>query len=110
MAWIKLAFVGLCIGSIHGLDQDIANPSDDSKPIDLTKNPIENPSSGDLEPSDLTKDPMKKALEFIWNQANYRTGFWPRQEVSAAILGNYLNTYYVFRNLLFVGLNLLNLI
>ena len=93
MAWIKLAFVALCISSIHGLDQDIANPSEDSKPNDLTKNPIENPSLGDLilEPSDLTKNPMKKALEFIWNQANYRTGFWPRQEVSAAILGNYLN-------------------
>ena len=95
MAWIKLAFVALCICSIHGLDQDIANPSDDSKPIDLTKNPIENPSSGDLEPSDLTKDPMKEALEFIWNQANYRTGFWPRQEVSAAILGNYLNIIFL---------------
>ena len=93
MAWIKLAFVCLCIGSIHGLDQDIANSSDDSKPIDLTKNPIENPSD-DSKPSDLTKDPMKKALEFIWNQANYRTGFWPRQEVSAAILGNYLNIFF----------------
>ena len=99
MAWIKLAFVALCIGSIHGLDQDISNQSDDSKPIDLTKNPIENPSLGDskhnLKPSDLTKDPMKEALEFIWNQANDRTGFWPRQEVSAAILGNDLNiTFY----------------
>ena len=95
MAWIKLAFVAICIGSIHGLDQDIAHPSDDSKPIDSTKNPIENPSSRDLEPSDLTKDSMKKALEFIWNQANYRTGFWPRQEVSAAILGNYLNIMFL---------------
>ena len=106
MAWIRLAYVAVCIGSIHGLDQDIANPSDDSKPIDLTKNPIENQSSGDLEPSGLTKDPMKEALEFIWNQANYRTGFWPRQEVSAAILGNYLKNIF-FRNPSFVGLNLL---
>ena len=32
-------FVALCIGSIH------ANPSDYLKPIDLTKNPIENPYS-----------------------------------------------------------------
>ena len=32
-------FVALYIGSIH------ANPSDNLKPIDLTKNPIENPSS-----------------------------------------------------------------
>ena len=75
MAWIKLAFVALCIVSILGLDQDIANPSDDSKPIDLTKNSIENPSSGDLEPS-------ARDLTSFW---------WPRKEVSAAILGDYLN-------------------
>ena len=73
MAWIRLVLVVFCIGSIHGLPQEIANPSDDSKPSDLTKNPTENPSSVDSKPSDLTEVvllAMKLALEFIWNQVN----------------------------------------
>ena len=55
MAWIRLILVVFCIYSIYGLPQDIANPSDDLKPSDLTKNPIENPSSVDPKPSDLTE-------------------------------------------------------
>ena len=73
MAWIRLVLVVFCIGSIHGLPQEIANPSDDSKPSDLTKNPTENSSSVDSKPSDLTEVillAMKLALEFIWNQVN----------------------------------------
>ena len=73
MTWIRLVLVVFCIGSIHGLPQEIANPSDDSKPSDLTKNPTENPSSVDSKPSDLTEVvllAMKLALEFIWNQVN----------------------------------------
>ena len=66
MAWIRLVFVVFCLGSIHGLPQD-------SKPSDLTENPIENPSSVDSKPSDLTEIVLfavKLALEFIWNQTN----------------------------------------
>ena len=91
MARIWLFFVVFCIGSIQGLPQEIANPSNDSKPSDLTKNLIENPSSVDSKPSDLTEIvvfAMKQALKFIWNQANCLTGLRPRQELDATILGN----------------------
>ena len=77
MAWIQLVLVVFCIVSIHGLPQEIADPSidpsDDSKPSNLTKNPIKNPSSVDSKPSDLTEVvllAMKLTLEFIWNQVN----------------------------------------
>ena len=77
MAWIQLVLVVFCIDSIHGLPQEIADPSDDLKPSNLTKNPIKNPiknpSSVDSKPSDLTEVvllAMKLTLEFIWNQAN----------------------------------------
>ena len=88
MAWIQLVLVVFCIGSIHGLPQEISIPSDNLKPSDLTinwrpttapsvefltKNPIENPSSVDSKPSDLTGVvllALKLVYEFIWNQAN----------------------------------------
>ena len=91
MAWIRLFSVVLCIGSIHGLPQDITNPTEDSKPNDLTKNLIENPSSVDSKPNDLTEIvvfAMKLALKFIWKEANCLTGFRPSQEVDATISGN----------------------
>ena len=84
MAWIRLVFVVFCIGSCHGLPQD-------SKPSDLTENPIENSSSVDSKPSDLTEIvifAVKLALKFIWKEANCLTGFRPSQEVDATILGN----------------------
>ena len=90
MAWIRLIFVVFCIGSIHGLPQDITNTSEDSKPSDLTKNLLKNPSLVDSKPSDVVDIGffiMKMALEFIWNQANcYIMG--RNQEVDAAILSN----------------------
>ena len=88
MAWIQLVLVVFCIGSIHGLPQEISIPSDDSKPNDLainwrpttapsveflTKNPIENPSSVDSKPSDLEEVvlfAMKLVGEFILDQVN----------------------------------------
>ena len=93
MAWIRLVFVVFCIGSIYGLpQQDIANPSDDSKPSDLTKNSIENPSSSvDSKPNDLTDIvvfALKLALKFIWKEANCITGLRLSQEIDAATLGN----------------------
>ena len=90
MAWIRLIFVVFCISSIHGLPQDITNPSDDSKPSDLTKNLIKNPSLVDSKPSDIVDIvifALKMALEFISNRANCY--FRPRQQqVKAAILGH----------------------
>ena len=91
MAWIWLVFLVFCIGSIQGLPQEIANPSNDSKPSDLTKNLIGNPSSVDSKPSDQTDIVvfvMKQALKFIWNQANCLAGFSPRQELDPTLLGN----------------------
>ena len=111
MAWIRLVFVVFCIGSIYGLpQQDIANLSDDSKPSDsiirinsalkdfvhfrdLTKNPIENPSSSvDSKPKndllEIVVFAMKLALKFIWKEANCIMGFKPSQEVEATISGN----------------------
>ena len=93
MAWIRLVFVVFCIGSIYGLpQQDIANPSDGSKRSDLTKNPIENPSSSvDSKTNDLLEIvvfAMKLALKFIWKEANCIMGFKPSQEVEATISGN----------------------
>ena len=94
MAWIRLIFVVFCIGSIHGLPQDMRNPSDDSKPSDLTKNLLNNPSLVDSKSSDLMDIvifALKMAVEFIWNKANCYftgTGFKPQQEVDPAILGN----------------------
>ena len=110
MAWIRLVFVVFCIGSIYGLpQQDIANLSDDSKPSDsiiqinsalkgfvhfrdLTKNPIENPTSSvDSNPNDLIEIgvfAIKLALKFIWKEANCIMGFKPSQEVEATISGN----------------------
>ena len=93
MDWIRLVFVVFCIGSIYGLPkQDIANPSNDSKPSDLTKNPIENSSSSvNSKPNDLTEIvvfAMELALKFIWKEANCIMGFKPSQELDAAILGN----------------------
>ena len=89
MAWIRLVLVVFCIGLIHGLPQEIANPSDDSKPSDLTKNLIKNPSLVDSKPSDMVDIvifALKMALEFISNLANCY--FRPRQQVDAAILGH----------------------
>ena len=94
MAWIQLIFVVFCIGSIHGLPQDITNPCNDSKLCDLTKNLIENPSLVNSKPSDMVDIvifALKMAVEFIWNKANCYftgTGFKPGQEVDAAISGN----------------------
>ena len=73
MAWIRLIFVVFCIGSIHGLPQDITNPCNDSKLCDLTKNLIENPSLVNSKPSDMVDIvifALKMALEFISNLAN----------------------------------------
>ena len=94
MAWIRLIFVIFCIGSIHGLPQDITNPCNDSKLCDLTKNLIENPSLVNSKPSDMVDIvifALKMAVEFIWNKANCYltgTGFRQQQEVDAAISGN----------------------
>ena len=96
MTWIRLVLVVFCIGSIHGLPQEIAIPSDDLKPSALainwrpttapsveflTKNPIdENPSSVNSKPNDLEEVvffAMKLVAEFILNQVN------------AAISGNF---------------------
>ena len=94
MAWIRLIFVVFCICSIHGLPQDISNPSDDSKPSDLTTNLLKNPSLVDSKPIDMVDIvifALKMAVEFIWNKANCYltgTGFRPQQEVDAAISGN----------------------
>ena len=94
MAWIRSIFVVFCIGSIHGLPQDITNPCNDSKLCDLTKNLIENPSLVNSKPSDMVDIvifALKMAVEFIWDKANCYltgTGFRPRQEVDAAISGN----------------------
>ena len=89
MAWIRLIFVVFCIGSIHGLPQDITNPCNDSKLCDLTKNLIENPSLVDSKPSDMVDIvifALKMALEFISNVANCY--FRPSQQVDDAILGH----------------------
>ena len=89
MAWIRLIFVVFCIGSIHGLPQDITNPCNDSKLCDLTKNLIENPSLVNSKPSDMVDIvifALKMALEFISNVANCY--FRPRQQVDTAILGH----------------------
>ena len=125
MAWIRLVFVVFCIGSIYGLpQQDIANPFDDSKPSDLTKNPIENPSSSvNSKPSDLTDVvvfAMKLALKFIWKEANCIMGFRPSQELDAAILGNCYDwnpesVFYAYRDAFFcvyfsLGTHILNIV
>ena len=118
MAWIRLVFVVFCIGSIHGLPQTIediiqngimvngiyygsattTSPSDDSKPSDLTKNPIENPSSVDSKPSDLTEVVVfatKLVLEFIWNQVNDAiSGNWNQDAFWDAFHNALMYTYY----------------
>ena len=97
MAWIRLVLVVFCIGSIHGLPQEIANPSDDSKPSDLTKNLTENPSSVDSKPTDLTEVVLfavAKFMEFIWNQVNDAiSGNWNHDAFFEAFDNTLMYTY-----------------
>ena len=112
MAWIRLIYVVFCIGSIRGLPQTLediiqygtyngsttTSPSDDSKPSDLTKNPIENPSSVDSKPSDLMEVVVfatKLVLEFIWNQVNDAiSGNWNEDAFWDAFHNALIYTYY----------------
>jgi len=62
MAWMKVFLLALCInfGTIHGLDAEL---------------------------KELSNEAVERGREWIWNQRDPLTDFWPRGEVITAILG-----------------------
>ena len=70
MAWTKVFLLALCInfGTIHGLDAEL---------------------------KELSNEAVERGREWIWNQRDPLTDFWPRGEVITAILGKFFlkNTF-----------------
>ena len=62
MAWMKVFLIALCLnfGTLHGLDT-----------------------------RELSNEAVERGREWIWNQRDPLTDFWPRGEVITAIMGEF---------------------
>lgn len=66
MAWMKVFLLAFCInvGTLHGLDT-----------------------------RELSNEAVERGREWIWNQRDPLTDFWPRGEVITAIMGKLYQEY-----------------